>query len=107
LGVRKERSQAALSLAERKGHQIFAFELEEVEGEIDQTGTPALGGLLHMLERCHDIRTNTAKFAVEKGGLHYLSFARAAAVAGYLALLSRPARVRSWMAPFSIRADMR
>ena len=37
---RKERSQAALSLAERKGHQIFAFDLEEVEGEIDQTGAP-------------------------------------------------------------------
>jgi hypothetical protein len=30
---RKERSQAALSLAERKGHQIFVFDLEEVEGE--------------------------------------------------------------------------
>jgi hypothetical protein len=62
---RKERSQAALSLAERKGRQIFAFDLEEVEGEINQTGTPALGGLLHKLERCHAIRTNTAKFAVE------------------------------------------
>lgn len=37
---RKERSQAALSLAERKGHQIVAFDLEEVEGEIDQTGAP-------------------------------------------------------------------
>ena len=54
---RKERSQAALSLAERKGHQIFAFELEEVEGEIDQTGTSALGGLLHKLERSHAGRT--------------------------------------------------
>jgi hypothetical protein len=31
---REERSQAALSLAARKGHQIFAFDLEEVEGEI-------------------------------------------------------------------------
>jgi len=68
---RKERSQAALSLAERKGHQIFAFELEEVEGEIDQTGAPALGGLLHKLQRCHAIRTNTAKFAVEIGGFHF------------------------------------
>jgi hypothetical protein len=38
---RKERSRAALSLAERKGHQIFAFDLEEVEGEIDQTGPRA------------------------------------------------------------------
>jgi hypothetical protein len=103
---RKERSRAALSLAERKGHQIFAFDLEEVEGEIDQTGAPALGGLLHKLERCHAIRTNTAKFAVEIGD-STLSFARAAAVAGHLAVQSRPARVRSWMAPFSIRADMR
>jgi hypothetical protein len=103
---RKERSRAALSLAERRGHQIFAFDLEEVEGEINQTGAPALGGLLHKLERCHAIRTNTAKFAVEIGD-STLSFARAAAVAGHLAVQSRPARVRSWMAPFSIRADMR
>ena len=33
---RKERSQAALSLAERKGRQIFAFDLEEVEGEVNR-----------------------------------------------------------------------
>ena len=43
---------------------------DEVEGEIDQTGAPALGGLLHKLERCHAIRTNTAKFAVEIGEFH-------------------------------------
>src|SRR5271166_5980186 len=53
---RKERSQATLSLAERKGPQM--------------------------------------------------SLKRAAAVAGYLAVQSRPARVRSWMTPFSIRPDM-
>ena len=45
---RKERSQAALSLAERKVPSDFAFDLEEVEGEIGLTGAPALGGLLHM-----------------------------------------------------------
>ena len=33
---RKERSRAALSLAERKGQKIFAVDLEEVEGEIGQ-----------------------------------------------------------------------
>jgi hypothetical protein len=44
---RKERSQTRLSLAEGQARQIFAVELEEVEGEIDQTGAAAIRGLLH------------------------------------------------------------
>ena len=39
-GFVKKRGQAALSLAERKGHQNFAFDLEEVEGEIDPNRRP-------------------------------------------------------------------
>jgi hypothetical protein len=62
--ILEQRRQTRLALVKRQAGDIFAVQLEEVEGEIGQMTAAAVGGLLHDLKRRHAVRPHAAKLAV-------------------------------------------
>jgi hypothetical protein len=88
----EDRRQAFLAIEERHGRDIDAIKLQQIEGEIDQCPAPLSEAFCIV---SNDVtpsgrtqQSSPSIYAVVTG-----SFARAAAVARYLTVQSKPVRV--------------